>query len=81
MEIDLEETYSSMLRSRRCKVCPVMCECWDTKEECEKAILEMRHIFKLCKKAKVYAHRLILGGKFAGYEAWCREYEKKFMKT
>ena len=80
VDIDTKHVYNSMLRKCRCEVCPVMCQCWNTKEECEEAIIEMRNIFKLCKQAKVYAHKLIIGGAFGGYEIWCETYKKKHMK-
>lgn len=56
----------------QCDDCPVNCEAFDTKEECEEERKKLMPIFKKCKDADIVSKELFIGKESIGFEICCK---------
>lgn len=72
-EHDLSEIrgYIAKAGCLRCDDCPVNCESFDTKSQCEVEQKKLMPIFANCKNAKIISKELFIGKDSIGFEVCC----------
>ena len=71
---DIKEILDRIENTRKlyCEDCPVNCEAFDTKSQCEKERKKLMQIFKKCKSADIASKELFIGDESIGFEICCK---------